>query len=273
MRKLVGVFLVLAVTLLTGPAAPVRADDASVGVGDFDSYVVAKGKKATVTPVVVTSGAVTVRSATFTIRKGTKTVVANKKRAKLGAGTYQVTTTISWQATGSDVVQTTQATKTLKISTFKSATARAQLATSLIADHLATPKVAQKIAAGASPSVYTLKRNRALDKIAQQWASNDAAKGKFTKRSQKTWKKLNAYFDVWDLWEAGVNPYQGSLGAEAAATITDRSGSPLQECGAPTQEGVDSCEDGINWAYVGVGVAISKKGVTFVNVIVATPKG
>lgn len=80
-------------------AAPAGAATAkpTVTIGKIASVSVVEGATATIKPVVKTKGNVKVTSKTVTVTKDGKTVAKNKKSAKLGAGTYTVTTTVKYK--------------------------------------------------------------------------------------------------------------------------------------------------------------------------------
>lgn len=69
----------------------------TVTIKTIPGKTVAKGKKATVKPVVKKSGKVKISSKTLTVKRGSKTVAKNKKSVKLSAGTYKVTTKVKYK--------------------------------------------------------------------------------------------------------------------------------------------------------------------------------
>lgn len=98
MRKLV--VLILAALVGVGGSlslvAPAQAA-AGVTIQTISSPTAPYGGKAEVKPKIKKSGSVKVKSATFTVTQGKKTVAKNKKSAKLSPGTYKVKTTATFQ--------------------------------------------------------------------------------------------------------------------------------------------------------------------------------
>ncbi|MCO1338760.1 hypothetical protein BJH93_07640 [Kocuria polaris] len=104
------------------PAATTTSSKLTIGT--IASPLVAVGGSAKVTPSIKLSGQTELSSATFTIKKGGKTVASKAKSASLKAGTYAVTTTATYRTyTVKDGKKTYSATKkstksqTLKVRT------------------------------------------------------------------------------------------------------------------------------------------------------------
>lgn len=101
------VALVTAVTLLAAPLAAVPATLAapsasaatatSVTIKKIGTKTAPYKKKATVKPSVVAKGKVSVKSKTLTVKKSGKTIAKNKKSVALKAGTYKVTTKVTYK--------------------------------------------------------------------------------------------------------------------------------------------------------------------------------
>lgn len=101
------VALVTAVTLLAAPLAVVpaalsapsasAATTTSVTIKKIATKTAPYKKKATVKPSVVAKGKVSVKSKTLTVKKSGKTVAKNKKSVALRAGTYTVTTKVTYK--------------------------------------------------------------------------------------------------------------------------------------------------------------------------------
>ncbi|GAB6936591.1 hypothetical protein ACQP60_16890 [Isoptericola variabilis] len=99
--------LVTAVTLLAAPLATVPATVAaptasaavstSVTVKKIATKTAPYKKKATVRPNVVAKGRVSVKSKTLTVKKSGTTIAKNKKSVALKAGTYRVTTKVTYK--------------------------------------------------------------------------------------------------------------------------------------------------------------------------------
>jgi hypothetical protein len=277
MKKLVAVFAVLALAFV----APARAsaDDTtqqpSVTVGDFGQYVVQKGKKTTVEPEVITQGAVVVVSAKLTVTHGKKTVARNAKSVKLRAGSYQVTTTVQWMASGNPAVNTTVATKPLRISTFSAS----KEAKALLASMNAARRKNQAITDFMDRyhldySALTLRRSSTLDKVATSWSKKSAKKGKYT---SPEWSKVPSSYEwAWYLPVKTRNPYRPTLSQEAAQWFADGS-DPTMSCGAHDDgdDVVADCGDSVGdalWSRLGLGFAWDKKGWLWVTLILATHK-
>ncbi|MEU2201475.1 hypothetical protein [Isoptericola sp. NPDC019482] len=101
------VALVTAVTLLAAPLAAVPATlsapsasaaaATSVTIKKIGTKTAPYQKKATVKPSVVAKGKVSVKSKTLTVKKSGKTIAKNKKSVALKAGTYKVTTKVTYR--------------------------------------------------------------------------------------------------------------------------------------------------------------------------------
>ncbi|MFE5341186.1 hypothetical protein ACFQ80_13220 [Isoptericola sp. NPDC056578] len=101
------VALVTAVTLLAAPLAVVpaalsapsasAATATSVTIKKIGTKTAPYAKKATVKPIVVAQGKVSVKSKTLTVKKSGKTIAKNKKSVRLKAGTYKVTTRVTYR--------------------------------------------------------------------------------------------------------------------------------------------------------------------------------
>lgn len=129
-------------------AVPKTTTKAAVYIGKLKSQSVASGKKVTVKPRVSSTGKTSVKSKTVTVKKGTKTLVNKKKYAKLGVGTYKVTTTVKYKTKSGSTWSKTKAkskTQTLKITKKKSA---------------APPKTTKPYASGECPKSAPIKGNQ-----------------------------------------------------------------------------------------------------------------
>lgn len=280
MKKWVAVFAALVLAfVLPAPASAEETTQPGVTVGDFGQYLVQKGKKATVKPEVAKQGTVTVKSATMTVKHGKKTVARNVKSAKLRAGSYQVTTTIRWTATGSETVQTTVATKPLKIATFSASKQANALLAYINAARLNDPEVRAFITRnsteyGVTASDLTLHRSKQLDKIATSWSKKSAKKRSYAKPD---WKKVPDSFEwAWYLPAATVNPYFPTFTGELGSGYTG-AGSPLLGCGVREDDNGDvtsACSDDIAalWGNVGFGFSWDKKGGLWVTVLLTSAK-
>lgn len=111
-RAVAGIAIVLSLTAgaLPANAAPVnapvsssvavvakKAAKPSVSIGKISTKTVAKGKKATIKPVLVKKGTTKIVSAKLSVTKGKKTVAKNKSSVSLGAGSYRVKTTVKYK--------------------------------------------------------------------------------------------------------------------------------------------------------------------------------
>ncbi|MGW6175308.1 sunset domain-containing protein [Arthrobacter sp. NPDC055138] len=76
---------------------PTPAPETSLAIMKIVSPVAPVNGTATVKPAVSTTGWVTVTSKVVTVKQGNKTVVKNKTKAKLNAGTYSVKTTVKYK--------------------------------------------------------------------------------------------------------------------------------------------------------------------------------
>ena len=81
----------------TTESVPTPASKTSVDIKKIASPVAPVKGTATVKPSVSTAGWVTVISKVITVKQGNKTVVMNKTKAKLKAGTYLVKTTVKYK--------------------------------------------------------------------------------------------------------------------------------------------------------------------------------
>ena len=92
---------VQAVPAVTGTAVqatvPTPAPETSVAIKNIGSPVAPVNGTATVKPTIAATGWVTVTAKTITVKQGSKTVLKNKKSAKLRAGTYSVATTVKYK--------------------------------------------------------------------------------------------------------------------------------------------------------------------------------
>ncbi len=258
------------------PASAV-ADDTpppSVTVGDFAQYVVSKGKKTTVKPQVTTQGAVIVVSARMTVKHGKKTVAKNANSVKLRAGSYQVTTTVQWTSSSVPGINTTIATKPLRISTFSSAKASKGIVAAFNAARLKNAAIIDFMTRyGLGPSAMTLHRSATLDKIATSWAKKSAKKRKYI---DPDWSKLpSAYEWAWYLPIRTGNPYVPTMSQEATGWFADGD-DPMMSCGAHASgdDSVADCSDSVEalWSKLGVGFAWDSKGYLWVVLIIATHK-
>lgn len=94
-----------------GPATAAKSKASStVAIGTIKAKSVPTGKKATVRPVVKKKGKVKVRSIRITVTQGAETVVENAKAARLAAGTYDVTTAVTYRTWAMKKVTTTKKT-------------------------------------------------------------------------------------------------------------------------------------------------------------------
>jgi len=101
------VALVTAVTLLAAPLAVVpatlsaptasAATTTSVTIKKIGTRTAPYKKKATVKPRVTAKGHVSVKSKTLTVKKSGRTIAKNKKSVGLKAGTYKVTTKVTYK--------------------------------------------------------------------------------------------------------------------------------------------------------------------------------
>ena len=101
------VALVTAVTLLAAPLAAVpatlsapsasAATTTSVTIKTIGTKTAPYKKKVTVKPSVTAKGKVSVKSKTLTVKKSGKTIAKNKKSVALKAGTYKVTTKVTYK--------------------------------------------------------------------------------------------------------------------------------------------------------------------------------
>ena len=277
MKKLMAIFVVLAVAFV----APARAsaDDTtqqpSVSVGNFGQYVVQKGKKTTVMPEVVKQGAVVVVSAKMTVKHGKRTVAKDAKSAKLRAGSYQVTTTVQWMASGDPTVNTTVATKPLRISTFSASKAAKALLASFNATRVKNPAIVDFLARyNLDPTKVTLRRSSQLDKAATSLSKKSAKKGKY---ADVNWSKMPAAFGwFWYLPVRTRNPYQPTMSQEATQWFAGDGDDPMMSCG-PHESGDDviaDCGDSVDelWNRLGIGFAWDKKGELWVTLMLATQK-
>lgn len=272
MKKWIAALAAISLTFVAPTAA--RADDAvvqpGVSVGSFPQYIVEKGKKAVVEPEAAGQGGATVQTARMTVKRGSKTVARNVTRVKLGVGAYQVTTTVKWSAPGLTALQTTVATKPLRITTLNVARESAAAFTRAVAVRAGSPVIADAIAAGADPSIRSLKRSAELDRIATAWAKKDAKTGKAAPRD---WSKLGRYdfasSDGGTLW----SPYYPSMGDEIGAWLAYPDG-PLLQCGG-RWEGeamVSDCGAVEPWSTIGFGFAWGKKSHVSIVMILASDR-
>lgn len=120
------VSLALTATVVTATGATAEAAP-NVTIHKIAGKTVAKKAKATVRPKVTQASQVKITSKTLTVKKGDTTVVDGKKTARLKAGTYRVTTDVSfktWKVTQNkreySSVRYKSRTQTLKIAEKKS---------------------------------------------------------------------------------------------------------------------------------------------------------
>ncbi|MFJ2617912.1 hypothetical protein [Glutamicibacter sp. NPDC087344] len=86
----------------------------AVTIKKIGNKTVSGSAKATIKPSYSKVKNVKVKSATLTVKKGSKTVAKNKTSAKLATGTYKVTTTVKYQYKGKTSTKTK--TETIKVS-------------------------------------------------------------------------------------------------------------------------------------------------------------
>jgi hypothetical protein len=278
MKKLVAIFAVFALAfVIPTPTSAAAADpvvtEPGVTIYDFGQYLVQKGKKATVELkwVYELQGGAKATYARMTVKQGKKTLAKNVRSAKLRAGTYKVTITIKWTATGGPTVNTTVATKTLKVSTFSGSKQAAALLKAINAARLKVPGMADAIKTG---KALTLRRSSQLDKIATGWATKSAKKGKYV---DADWNKLpDAYQWGWHLPWRTYNPYYPTLAKELGTGYL-YDGSPLAGCGVhevDDEDWVSDCSDDLAapWANLGIGFAWDKKGQLWVSLLLTSAK-
>lgn len=265
MKRLLSVLAagVLSIALAVGGAAVAEAKTAAkVYVNSNTTYLIAKGKKATVKPQIIKEGKVKIKSAKITVKKGKKTVAKNKSSVKLEAGTYKVTTTVKYTKDGKKKVHTGKKTQTVKVKTFDASAEAPKLI-----DALNKARATALKDSGLTAAELTLKRNAELDKIAQKYASSTAKADKFVKQTEASVAAiqkeiLDAGFDgvIWTAAWTG-SPYK-SFTESASLYLTSGENNPLLICGY-------SCAAGDQFKHIGVGSAVGKSGKIYTWVLLA----
>lgn len=268
MKRLLSVLVagVLGLALVAGGAssAVAASKPAAVYVNSNTTYLVAKGKKATVKAQIITEGKIGLKSAKITVKKGKKTVAKNKSSVKLKAGTYKVTTTVKYTKNGKKKVYTAKKTQTVKVKEFKASTELPKLLKEL---NKARAKALQ--GSGLTASELKLKRNAKLDAIAKKYATQTAKADKFLTGAKAEAQAelieaeiLKNGFDgvTWTAAWTG-SPYR-SFTASASQYLSEGDGNPLFICGY-------SCSAGDQLKHVGLGSAVGKSGKIYTWVLYA----
>ena len=269
MKRLLSVLAagVLGVALMAGgaPSAVAASKPAAVYVNSNTTYLIAKGKKATVKAQVITEGKVSIKSAKITVKKGKKTVAKNKSSAKLKTSTYKVTTTLKYTKNGKKKVYTSQRTQTVKVQEFKAGTELPKLLKALNKSRAKALKES-----GLTAAELKLKRNAKLDKLAKKYAEQTAKTDKFLTgdkaKAQAELLEAEMYQNGFDgvTWNAAWtgSPYKSFTTSALKYLSEGGDNNPLFQCGY-------DCTAGRQFKNIGLGSAVSKSGKIYTWVLYA----
>lgn len=161
------VALVTAVTLLAAPLAVVpatlsaptasAATTTSVTIKKIGTRTAPYKKKATVKPRVTAKGHVSVKSKTLTVKKSGRTIAKNEKSVGLKAGTYRVTTKVTYKTYRLKSV--TRGTKTTKTKVWSATKVKSKTQT-LVVKQGKKPSRTTPVSAYHCPSWAPVKGNR-----------------------------------------------------------------------------------------------------------------
>ena len=264
MKRLLSVLAagVLSIALAVGGSAVAEAKTAAkVYVNSNTTYLIAKGKKATVKPQIIKEGKVKIKSAKITVKKGKKTVAKNKSSVKLEAGTYKVTTTVKYTKDGKKKVHTGKKTQTVKVKTFDASAEAPKLI-----DALNKSRATALKDSGLTAAELKLARNGKLDALAAQYAAQSAAVDRFVSPDYAALVSGFQSVDSTAVWTG--SPYK-SFVTSASSYLLNEQYNPFAECGRTADQQSFSCQPGDVFKHIGVGFAVSKSGKIYTWVLLA----